>query len=117
MTTKFWNAAGTKAFNVGPTVPASLVDSYHSMLMDDDQFNEAAMRVALQVAEDHVGKLRQQDPGGYDEQDVYDLAAELTVRLTEHRVLYRAVWVHRRSYRPVLSMYTCTSDSTETVTH
>ncbi len=65
-------------------VPASLVDSYHSFLMDDDQFNEAAMRVAFDVAREHLEALRLNDPysGAYDEQDVYDLAAELTVRLS-----------------------------------
>ena len=64
-------------------VPASLVDSYHSVLMDDDEFNEAAMRVAFDVARDHLEALRLNDPGSadYDEQDIYDLAAELTVRL------------------------------------
>ncbi len=63
-------------------VPHSVVDSFHSYLMDDDNFNEAMMRVALQVAEDHVGKLRQQDPGGYDEEDLYDLAMELCTRVS-----------------------------------
>ena len=64
-------------------IPASLVDSFHSFLLDDDQFNEAAMRVALGVAERHLEEQRLNDPysGAYDEQDIYDLAAELTLRL------------------------------------
>ena len=49
------------------TVPYSTVDTFHSYLMDDDQFNEAMMRVALKVAEE-------QDLKG---EDVYDLAMEL----------------------------------------
>ena len=60
-------------------VPHSVVDSFHSYLMDDDQFNEAMMRVALQVATEHM-----QRPGGgvYDEEDLYDLAMDLCTRIS-----------------------------------
>ena len=53
-------------------VPASVVDSFHSYLMDDDQFNEAMMRVAIQVAEQQ----------GLTGEDVYDLANELCCRIS-----------------------------------
>ena len=60
-------------------VPASALDSFHSLLMDDDEFNEACMRVALQVAESYL-----QRPGGgvYDEDQLYDLAMELCTKVT-----------------------------------
>ena len=60
-------------------VSSYVVDSFHSMLMDDDQFNEALMRCALDVARHHLST-----PGGpeFDEDDVMDLAAELTTRVT-----------------------------------
>ena len=60
-------------------VPASALDSFHSLLMDDDQFNEACMRVALQVAESYL-----QRPGGgvYDQDDLYDLAMDLCVKVS-----------------------------------
>ena len=59
-------------------VPASVIDSFHSLLMDDDEFNEAMMRVALQVSEHY-----HQRPGGgcYEEDNVYDLAMELCTRV------------------------------------
>ena len=56
-------------------IPFSAIDSFHSLLMDDDQFNEAMMRVALQVAEDNT-------PAGADEEDVYDIAMELCTRVS-----------------------------------
>ena len=59
-------------------LPASAIDSFHSMLMDDDQFNEAMMRVALQVAED----MCKNAPCETDEEDVYDLAMELCIRVS-----------------------------------
>ena len=37
------------------TVPFAVIDKFHSLLMDDDQFNEAAMRVALEVASYYAG--------------------------------------------------------------
>ena len=56
-------------------VPFSVLDTFHSLLMDDDQFNEAMMRVALQTA--HL-----YNPGeALDEQD-YDLAMELCTRIS-----------------------------------
>ena len=60
-------------------VPASALDSFHSLLMDDDQFNEAMMRVALQVAE---SALTAPGMGTYEEQDLYDLAMELCTRVS-----------------------------------
>ena len=57
------------------TVPFSVLDTFHSLLMDDDQFNEAMMRVALMTA--HL-----YNPGeALDEQD-YDLANELCTRVS-----------------------------------
>ena len=60
-------------------VPASVIDSFHSYLMDDDNFNEAMMRVALQVSTEY-----HQRPGGgvYDEEELYDLAMELCTRVS-----------------------------------
>ena len=55
--------------------PAHAIDSFHSLLMDDDQFNEAMMRVALQVAESTLGSHA-------DEEDHYDLAMELCCRVS-----------------------------------
>ena len=65
-------------------VPASTIDSFHSLLMDDDEFNEALQRVALRVAEDRLEALRLNDPqsNAYDEQDAYDLAMELCCRVS-----------------------------------
>lgn len=56
-------------------IPASALDSFHSLLMDDDQFNEAMMRVALQVAESNT-------PGDAHEDDIYDIAMELCCRVS-----------------------------------
>ena len=36
-------------------VPNAAIDKFHSLLMDDDEFNEAVMRVALQVASYYAG--------------------------------------------------------------
>ena len=65
-------------------IPAHAMDSFHSMLMDDDQFNEAMMRVALQVSESCMEAARLNDPqsGAYDEEDLYDLAMELCTRVS-----------------------------------
>ena len=67
-----------------PRTAASMIDSFHSLLMDDDQFNEAMQRVALKVAEDHLEALRLNDPqsGAYDEETLYDLAMALCCRVT-----------------------------------
>ena len=55
-----------------------VVDTFHSYLMDDDQFNEAMMRVALQVAEQYCKEA----PCVTDEEDVYELAMELCTRVS-----------------------------------
>ena len=36
-------------------VPNAAIDKFHSLLMDDDQFNEAVMKVALEVAQYYAG--------------------------------------------------------------
>ena len=59
-------------------VPASAIDSFHSLLMDDDQFNEAMMRVALDVAQSYCDDA----PCETDEEDVYELAMELCCRIS-----------------------------------
>ena len=59
-------------------VPASAIDSFHSILMDDDQFNEAMMRVALEVAQ----RCCDDAPCETDEEDVYDLAMQLCCRVS-----------------------------------
>ena len=59
-------------------VPASAIDSFHSLLMDDDQFNEAMMRVALDVARDQLEATRL----SYDEEDIYELAMQLVCRVS-----------------------------------
>jgi len=56
-------------------VPNHAIDSFHSKLMDDDQFNEAMMRVALEVAGSYLG------PGEPLDDDSYDLACELCCRV------------------------------------
>ena len=60
-------------------VPASVIDTFHSYLMDDDNFNEAMMRVALQVSTEY-----HQRPGGgcYEEDNLYDLAMQLCCRVS-----------------------------------
>ena len=57
-------------------IPNSALDSFHSLLMDDDQFNEAMMRVALQVAESYLA------PGEELDEEGYDLAMELCCRVS-----------------------------------
>jgi len=57
-------------------VPNAALDKFHSLLMDDDQFNEAMMRVALQVAQSYNA------PGQpLDEQDM-KLAMDLCTRVS-----------------------------------
>ena len=56
-------------------IPHSVMDSFHSMLMDDDQFNEAMMRVALQVAQSY-------HPGEPLDDEDYELAYELCTRVS-----------------------------------
>jgi len=57
-------------------IPNHAIDSFHSLLMDDDQFNEAMMRVALQVAQSYMG------PGEALDEEAYDLAMELCCRIS-----------------------------------
>ena len=57
-------------------IPHSAIDKFHSQLMDDDQFNEAMMRVALQVAQSYLG------PGEDLDEDLYDLAMTLCCRVS-----------------------------------
>ena len=64
--------------NTALRVPASAIDSFHSLLMDDDQFNEAMMRVALDVAQTYCDNA----PCETDEEDVYDLAMQLCCRVS-----------------------------------
>ncbi len=52
--------------------PDYVIDQFHAALMDDDQFNEACMRVALKAAAEHF----------VQEEDQYDLAAELCMRVS-----------------------------------
>ena len=56
-------------------IPHAAIDKFHSLLMDDDQFMEAAMRVALKVAQSY-------NPGQPLDQEDYDLAYELVERLS-----------------------------------
>jgi hypothetical protein len=57
-------------------VTAAMVDSFHSLLMADDEFMEAVQRVALELAESSLAE----QPCEHDEDDVYDLAMELVCR-------------------------------------
>ena len=57
------------------TVPFAVLDTFHSLLMDDDQFQEALMRVALQVVQSY-------DPGQPLTDKDYDLANELVCRVS-----------------------------------
>ena len=54
------------------TVPYHVIDQLHSLLMDDDQFQEALMKVALQVAEGVTNNT----------EDQMKLAMELTTRVS-----------------------------------
>jgi hypothetical protein len=56
------------------TLSLGTIDQLHSALMDDDMFNEAVMRVALQIAEANC-------PEG-DEEEVMDLAMSLAIRVS-----------------------------------
>jgi hypothetical protein len=57
-------------------VPHSTLDTFHSLLMDDDQFNEAMMRVALKVVQSYMA------PGEVMTDADYDLANELCCRVS-----------------------------------
>ena len=52
-------------------VPNAALDKFHSLLVDDDQFNEAVMKVALEVAQYYAG------PGATLDDDDYKLAMDL----------------------------------------
>ena len=41
-------------------IPYHVIDSLHSILMDDDQFQEALMRVALEVSSGVTDNLEEQ---------------------------------------------------------
>ena len=56
-------------------IPFSTLDTFHSQLMEDEQFLDAMMSVALKVAEDNT-------PGDTDEDDIYDIALELVNRVS-----------------------------------
>ena len=58
------------------TVPYAAIDKFHSLLMDDDCFNEAMMRVAMDVARYYQGGS---DP--LDE-DSMQLAMDLCTRVS-----------------------------------
>tara|TARA_B100001063_G_scaffold236758_1_gene256898 strand:+ start:326 stop:508 length:183 start_codon:yes stop_codon:yes gene_type:complete len=57
-------------------VPFRALDKFHSLLVDDDQFNEAMMRVALEVAQYYAG------PGEALGDEDYQLAMDLCTRVS-----------------------------------
>lgn len=57
-------------------VPNAAIDKFHSLLMDDDQFNEAVMKVALQVASYYAG------PGVPLTDEDYQLAMDLCTKVS-----------------------------------
>ena len=57
-------------------LPYKALDSFHSMLMDDDNFNEALMRVALEVVKSYYA------PGEKLDETAYDMAGELCCRVS-----------------------------------
>ena len=57
-----------------PMVSHAVVDKFHSILMDDDQFNEALMRVALEVVQSYA-------PGEALTEDDLQLAMDLCTRV------------------------------------
>ena len=57
-------------------IPNAAIDKFHSLLMDDDEFNEAMMRVALQVAQSYHG------PGEEMDEESYQLAMQLCCRVS-----------------------------------
>ena len=56
-------------------VSHSVIDKFHSLLMDDDMFNESMMRVALEVAQSYAG------PGNKLEEEDIQLAMDLCSRV------------------------------------
>ena len=57
-------------------IPNAAIDKFHSLLMDDDVWNERLMACALQVAQYYAGP-----DAALTEQD-YELAYELCVRVS-----------------------------------
>ena len=56
-------------------VPNSVIEKFQSLLLDDDQFNEAVMRVALEVAQSYLAPGDTLDEEGYSL--AYDLAGKV----------------------------------------
>ena len=56
-------------------VSHSVLDRFHSVLMEDDQFNDSLMRVALEVAQHYQGS------GSLDEESM-QLAMDLCTRVS-----------------------------------
>ena len=57
-------------------VPNAALDKFHSLLMEDDDFNDAVMKVALKVASYYDG------PGAPVNDDTLALANELFSRVS-----------------------------------
>ena len=57
-------------------VPFRALDKFHSILMDDDNFNESMMRCALEVAQYYAG------PGAPLTEEDYALAQDLCSRVS-----------------------------------
>ena len=58
------------------TIPHAAIDRFHSLLMDDDLFNEAMMRCAIEVAQYYAG------PGAKLDDEDYQLAQDLCCRVS-----------------------------------
>ena len=59
-----------------PTVPHAAVERFHSLLMEDDEFNEAMMRCAMDVARYYQGGTDALD------EDSMQLAMDLCTRVS-----------------------------------
>ena len=57
-------------------IPHAAIDKFHSLLMDDDQFNEAMMRCALEVAAYYQGD------GEAPDEESLQLAMDLCTRVS-----------------------------------
>ena len=57
-------------------LPNHAIDSFHSLLMDDAQFNDALSRVAMEVVRSYYA------PGEALDDNAYDMAMELCTRVT-----------------------------------
>ena len=57
-------------------VSHAAIDKFHSLLMDDDQFNEAVMKVALEVAQYYAG------PGETLSEEDYQFAMDLCSKVS-----------------------------------